>query len=304
MKTHPLHEPRAHLASLPAGPAIPPNGERIRVAVFGSFLGGFHVLRGLLIGPLATRVEVVGVATDNPRRVYTHPKVRLWKYPHSRDDELLVPRLARVLRLPMFRGRIRSPEFSRLFAENWRPDLCLMATFGQKIPDALIEFPRLGFYNFHHSGAMWPSYPGPDPIAAMHRDGRKHLVLTLHKVTSVIDGGEFVARSHPVPIPAGVNAVEMHRITWPQMGDFIRDEVGALLLAGDRPPGWPPILMRETSGSTSHHSSGNGVTGRVGTPRRIDDRTQGSDCTGFLNDRRTSILRTVQSGAQREAPWA
>ncbi|MGE3311139.1 MAG: formyltransferase family protein [Limisphaerales bacterium] len=249
MKTHPLHEPRAHLASLPADPPISPDGERPRVAVFGSFLGGFHVLRQLLIGPLAARVQVVGVATDDPRRAYTHPNVRLWKYPHSRDDELLVPRLARALRLPMFRGRIRSPEFSRLFAENWRPDLCLMATFGQKIPDALIGFPRLGFYNFHHSGATWPSYPGPDPIAAMRRDGRKRLVLTLHQVTSVIDGDEFVAHSHPVPIPAGVNAVEMHRITWPQMGPFIRREVAALLDAGNRCAALEPMLLHDEQAS-------------------------------------------------------
>lgn len=63
----------------------------------------------------------------------------------------------------------------------------------------------------------------------MLRDGRKYLVLTIHKVTDVIDGGEFVARSHPVAIPLGVNAVEMHRITWPQMGPFICREVGTMI---------------------------------------------------------------------------
>jgi methionyl-tRNA formyltransferase len=261
MKTHPLHETRAHVAPLPAGPAIPPVGERTRVAVFGSFLGGFHVLRELLIGPLAARVEVVGVATDDPRRAYTHPKVRLWKYPHSRDDELLVCRLARALRLPIFRGRIRSPEFSRVFAEDWRPDLCLMATFGQKIPDTLIAFPRLGFYNFHHSGTTWPSYPGPDPIAAMRRDGRKRLVLTLHQVTSVIDGGEFVARSHPVPMSAGVNAVEMHQITWPQMGSFIRREVAALLDAGNRCAAPEPMLLHDDGASQPWHGHWTTVNG-------------------------------------------
>jgi len=245
MKTYPNHENRARLASLPVDPPVLPDRERIRVAVFGSFLGGFHVLRELLIGPLAARVEVVGVATDDPRRAYTHPKMRLWKYPHTRDDELLVPRLARALRLPMFHGRIRSPKFSRLFAENWRPDLCLMATFGQKIPDALIAFPRFGFYNFHHSGATWPPYPGPDPIAAMRRDGRKRLVLTLHQVTSIIDGGAFVARSHPVPIPAGVNGVQMHRITWPQMGSFIRREVAELLDARPQFAAAEPLQLHE-----------------------------------------------------------
>ena len=106
-----------------------------------------------------------------------------------------------------------------------------MATFGQKIPGTIFSYPRLGFFNFHHSGEIWPSYPGPDPIAAMARDGKTHLVLTIHAVIDVIDGGEFVARSHPVAIPEGVNAIGMHRITWPQMGPFIRQSVNGMLEA-------------------------------------------------------------------------
>jgi methionyl-tRNA formyltransferase len=204
---------------------------KTRVAVFGSFLGGYHVLRELLSGKLAERVHVVGVSTDDPTQEFTHPQKRLWQYPHSRDDELLVPRFAPEHGLPVFTRRVKSPEFFEMFLDNWQPQLCLMATFGQKIPTALINYPSLGFYNFHHSGDTWPSYPGPDPIAAMVRDGRKHLVLTIHKVTDVIDGGEFFSHSHPVVIPKGINAIGMHRITWPQMGPFIRESVKAMLEA-------------------------------------------------------------------------
>ncbi len=121
-----------------------------------------------------------------------------------------------------------------------------MATFGQKIPNSLIGFPELGFYIFHHSGDTWPSYPGPDPIATMVQDGRKHLVLTIHKVTDVIDGGEFVAHSHRVAIPEGINAIGMHRITWPQMGPFIGCEVGAMLEAASRVPANAPLVLHET----------------------------------------------------------
>ena len=95
------------------------------------------------------------------------------------------------------------------------------------------------------SGVTWPSYPGPDPIAAMVRDGRTHLVLTIHKVSDVIDGGAFVARSHPVPIPEGVNAVGMHRITWPQMGPFIRREVGAMLAAAAALTANAPLVLQD-----------------------------------------------------------
>ena len=216
-----------------------------RVAIFGSFMGGYHVLQELLFGPLANRLTIVGVATDDPTQPFTHPSVRLWHYPHRREDELLVPRFATAQGLPVFTGRVKTPDFFEMFMDDWRPSLCLMATFGQKIPTPLINYPSLGFYNFHHSGETWPSYPGPDPIAAMVRDGRKHLVLTIHRVTDVIDGGEFVARSHPVPIPPGINAIDMHRITWPQMGPFIRHAVGAMLPAAEAMPANAPLVLQD-----------------------------------------------------------
>ncbi len=231
------------LQILPSAPK--PRETRIRVAVFGSFMGGYHVLRELLLGPLAHRVTVVGVATDDPTQEFTHARVRLWKYSHLPEDETVTPRLAQAHGLPVFTGRVKAPEFLTMFTEEWQPQLCLMATFGQKIPTALIHYPALGFYNFHHSGDTWPSYPGPDPIAAMVRDGRKHLVLTIHQVSDVIDGGEFVGRSHPVAIPEGINAVGMHRITWPQMGPFIRREVAAMLEAASQLPATAPLAMHE-----------------------------------------------------------
>jgi methionyl-tRNA formyltransferase len=228
-------------------PHLPsPTARKVRMAVFGSFMGGYHVLRELLLGPLASRVVVVGVATDDPTQGFTHAAVRLWKYPHERGDEVMVPRLAQEHGLPVFTGRVKAPEFVNMFLDDWQPELCLMATFGQKIPSALIHYPALGFFNFHHSGDTWPSYPGPDPIAAMVRDGRKHLVLTIHKVTDVIDGGEFVAHSHPVAIPEGINAIGMHRISWPQMGPFIRREVEAMLDAGNTMPASAPLVLQET----------------------------------------------------------
>src|ERR1035438_4337747 len=111
--------------------ASPP--PKIRVAVFGSFLGGYCVLKELLSGEFAHRVEVTGIATDDPTQLFTHPNVRLWKYPHARDDELLVPRFAQANGIPVYTERVKSAEFYEVFFNQWQPDLCLMATFGQKI---------------------------------------------------------------------------------------------------------------------------------------------------------------------------
>jgi methionyl-tRNA formyltransferase len=205
---------------------------RTRVTVFGSFYGGYHVLSELLEPPLAELVTVVGIATDDPRQPFTHANVRLWKYPHTEAEEEMVRRLALENDLPLYTGRVKAPEFEQMFVEEWRPDLCLMATFGQKIPRSIFEVPRLGFYNFHHSDVPWPSYPGPDPIAGMVRDGKTHVVITMHEVTEVLDGGAAVARSHKVPLPPEANAVKVHRITWPQMGGFIREQVRQAIQKG------------------------------------------------------------------------
>src|ERR1039458_6488537 len=67
---------------------------KVRVVVFGSFHGGYHVLRELLQPPLAEQVTVVGVATDDVTQPSVHADVRLWKYPHTRAVELLVPQFA------------------------------------------------------------------------------------------------------------------------------------------------------------------------------------------------------------------
>ena len=135
--------------NLPAAPQ-----PKIRVAVFGSFMGGYHVLQELLLGPLAERVSVVGVATDDPTQPFIHAARRLWKYPHLPEEETMTPRFAQEHGLPVFTGRVKTPEFYGMLLDEWQPQLCLMATFGQKIPTPLINYPRLGFYNFHHSGFM------------------------------------------------------------------------------------------------------------------------------------------------------
>lgn len=200
-----------------------------RVAVFGSFHGGYHVLQELLRSPLSEFVEVIGVATDDPDEPFVHANVRLWKYPHGENERWHVRHLAVGEGIPTYTGRINTDKFIQRFTEQWRPDLCLMATFGQKVPRRLFTFPKFGFYNFHHSDTSWPSYPGPDPIAGMVRDGKTHVVLTMHEVNEVLDGGRFIARSHEVPLPDDADSVKVHRRTWPQMGPFIQDQVTHLL---------------------------------------------------------------------------
>jgi hypothetical protein len=79
----------------------------------------------------------------------------------------------------------------------------------------------------------------------MVRDRKTHVVITMHEVSEVLDGGRFVARSHPVPIPPDANAVIVHRLTWPQMGPFIRRAVGAMLAGADAMPASAPLVLQD-----------------------------------------------------------
>lgn len=198
---------------------------QVRTVVFGSLYGGYYVLKFLSSAQLSKHIQIVGVATDDPSKPFTHPDVRLWKYPHSHEEEFLVRDYAAELGLPVYTGRVTTRKFIQIFLNEWQPDLCLMATFGQRIPSSLFRLLRCGFYNFHHSAEDWPSYPGPNPIEQMVADGRTHLVLTMHEVSGVIDDGKFVAHSKPVAIPAGVNAIEMHQKSWPQIEQFFSDQI-------------------------------------------------------------------------------
>ena len=233
---------------------------RIRTVVFGSLYGGLHILNYLNSEELKPLIHVVGVATDDPRNPLTHPEVRLWRFAHTWDEEFMVRNAASKLGLPVYTGSVRNSHFQHIFQTDWNPQLCLMATYGQKIPRRLHRYPRLGFYNFHHSDTSWPSYPGPNPIEEMIRDGKTHLVLTMHEVSDTIDDGRFVARSRPIPIPKHSDAIRMHQVSWPTVKGFIIREVRKIATRYKGPIQAIPLALPDVL--TSEHSAENRIYGK------------------------------------------
>ena len=51
----------------------------------------------------------------------------------------------------------------------------------------------------------------------------------MHEVSEVLDGGRFIAHSPRVPLPPDGNGAIVHRITWPRMGGWIREQVLRLI---------------------------------------------------------------------------
>ncbi|WP_229259502.1 formyltransferase family protein [Duganella aceris] len=205
--------------------------EELRIAVFGSFYRGFHVLSELLKGPLAGRVKVVGVATDDVGSGFVSRERRVWAYPHTHDEELMVERLAAAHGIETYKGRVKSPEFYRLYEEQWRPDICIAATFGQRIDARLFERPALGFYNLHPCiDDGWPShYAGPNPFQVLLDHGSDHVVIAMHEVDDGFDTGKLLALSDKVYVPAGATVVDLHKQTSPVAARFFVDQLGKML---------------------------------------------------------------------------
>jgi methionyl-tRNA formyltransferase len=207
---------------------------RIRTAVFGSYYRGYYVLDELLSGPLSAHVTVVGVATDNPANTFISRAKRVWQYPHTETEANLVRDRAQRQGLPVFDGRVKGEDFRNIFRTQWRPDLCVTATFGQRIDDYLFSTPPLGFLNLHpYDGGSWPSpYAGPNPFEAMLRDGRDDCSIALHRVDEGFDTGALIAKTDPISIPRGACVTDLHKITSPIAARLVRDEI--LRLLGER----------------------------------------------------------------------
>jgi methionyl-tRNA formyltransferase len=201
--------------------------QKIRIAVFGSFYRGYYMLEELLRGPLKEHFMVVGVATDDVTQTFISGDKRVWQYPHHPEEETMVERHAREQGIPVYRSRVKCEDFYAIHEQDWKPDMCVSATFGQRIDAQLFDFPRLGFFNIHPClDDGWPSkYAGPNPFRALRDDGHDHTTAALHRVDNSFDTGELVAMSARIAMPAHATVVDMHKITSPVFAKFAVPEL-------------------------------------------------------------------------------
>ncbi len=143
----------------------------------------------------------------------------------------MVRNLASRESIQVFDGRVKDQAFHELFKHTWRPDLCIMATFGQLIDMPLFSYPPQGFYNLHpYDGKKWPSkYAGANPFATMIRDCLPTCVIGMHHVDSTFDTGALVRTSEIVAIPPSVSVTDMHKITSPIAALMVRYEIERIL---------------------------------------------------------------------------
>lgn len=189
--------------------------DNIRVAIFGSFYRGYFVLQKLIsLMNQGVKLEIVGVATDNPSNTFISKDKRVWQYGYSCYEEQLVKSVCREHDIDVYDGKIKKGEFYRKFENTWSPDIVYVSTFGQKLNSKIFGYPRYGSFNLHPCyDDGWPSYKGGNPFSEILADGKRCCVISLHQVNEEFDEGELVCLSEKIPIPPGCNVLDLHKIT-------------------------------------------------------------------------------------------
>jgi methionyl-tRNA formyltransferase len=132
---------------------------------------------------IASRHHVCGVVTQPDR-------------PRGRGQQVVetpVKAAALAHGLPVIQPEnLRDPSVRQTIA-NWRPDLGVVAAYGNLIPEELRNVPRFGMINVHAS--LLPKYRGAAPVHRAVIDGERETGVTIIQVAKALDAGDILARA-------------------------------------------------------------------------------------------------------------
>ncbi|MBF0296754.1 MAG: methionyl-tRNA formyltransferase [Magnetococcales bacterium] len=118
-----------------------------------------------------------------------------------------VKRAAMEKGIPLLQPRtLRDPEtFAAL--EAWRPDLVVVAAFGQILPEAVLNLPAHGCINVHAS--LLPRWRGAAPIARALLAGDSHSGVTIMQMEAGLDTGPVLAMER-LPLDEAMTGGRLH----------------------------------------------------------------------------------------------
>ncbi len=156
-----------------------PSGVPVRTIFLGSGAFAVPILEAMVASP---EVQLVGVVSAPDR-------------PSGRRAELTavpVVRRASQLGLRLLQPeRLRRPE-AVADVVALRPDLGVLADYGQIVPATVLAIPRYGILNVHPSAL--PRHRGATPIPATIADGDQIAGVTLIRMDEGLDTGPIVAQ--------------------------------------------------------------------------------------------------------------
>jgi methionyl-tRNA formyltransferase len=171
----------------------------------GTAILSCHALRGLIKWP-GCQVEAVVTQPDRPKGRDLHLQASPVKQ-IALEAGLLVIQPERA----------RAEEF-RHEVERLRPDLIVVAAYGQILPQALLDVPRFGCLNVHTS--LLPKYRGAAPIQWALLNDEQETGVTIMKMDAGLDTGAILTQEATTILPGDTSETLHDRIA----------ELGAALL--------------------------------------------------------------------------
>jgi len=155
----------------------------LRVVFFGTPRFAVPTLSALL----DSRHEVAGVVTQPDR-----PRGRGQRVTAAPVKALAVERGLPVVQPATLRDGAITGDL-----QAWRPDVGVVAAYGQMIPNALLAVPRFGMINVHPS--LLPKYRGAAPVHRAIIAGETETGVTIMRVAAKLDSGAMFTRTaHPI----------------------------------------------------------------------------------------------------------
>lgn len=151
----------------------------LRIVFFGTGHLACESLSALSASP---DTETVSVITQPDR-----PQGR-----HLQPQPSPVGLLAATLNLPLLQPvKARSPEFVAELA-RLKPELIVVAAYGQILPRSILDLPRQGCLNVHAS--LLPRYRGAAPIQWAILDDQPETGVTIMKMDEGLDTGDILSQ--------------------------------------------------------------------------------------------------------------
>jgi methionyl-tRNA formyltransferase len=126
-----------------------------------------------------TTHQVVGLFTQPDRQGRGHHH-----HPHPMKEAAL------ARGTPVFQPeKVNTPEGLEVL-RSLKPDVCLVAAYGQILSKNLLEIPRLGAFNLHAS--LLPKYRGAAPIQYAIWKGETETGITMFRIEPSLDAGPIV----------------------------------------------------------------------------------------------------------------
>lgn len=137
---------------------------------------------------LIKRYDVIGVVTQPDR-------------PSGRGQQLVPPPvkiIAQEQQIPTLQPKsLRKDLSAKKQLKSWKPDLIVVAAFGQILEKDILDLPVYGCLNIHAS--LLPRWRGVSPIQAAILNGDNASGVTIMKMDEGIDTGDIIAQ-HSIPI--------------------------------------------------------------------------------------------------------